>query len=136
MSQMPHRQLGVFLYKRLMTPEIMERDWLSLRFWLRRCVLPACVILVLVLFVMRAASADIQDLNQSALIAGFFTLYFILIRGGHILMIRSLHFDLMRRHESLYREKLAARCQEKMSRRNIGFMLARIKREIINQVKR
>lgn len=118
-----------------MTPELIERDWLSLRYWLRRCVLPSAIILVIILCLLRIMSSDPEDLNQSALIVGFFTLYFILVRGGHIIMIRSLHFDLMKKHERLYREKLAHFSHVKMGRRNIGFMLARIKRDIINTTK-
>lgn len=119
-----------------MTPELIERDWLSLRYWLRRCVLPSCVILVIILLLLRWMSDDREALNHSAIIVGFFTLYFILVRGGHIIMMRSLHFDLIRNHEALYREKLRAVSLDNMSRRNIGFLLAGIKREIINTTKR
>lgn len=119
-----------------MTPELIERHWLSLRYWLQRCVLPSSIILFIILIVLRAISSNREDLSQSALIVGFFTLYFICVRGGHIIMIRSLHFDLMRKHETLYREKLAQHSQAKMGRRNVGFMLARIKRDIINTTKR
>jgi len=115
-----------------MTPEVLEHNWLSLRYWLRRCVLPSAFILVMVLIIMRWISSNITELNHSALIVGFFALYFILIRGGHIIMIRSLHFEMKRKHEDLYREKLASLSQSQMRRRNIGFTLARIKREIIN----
>lgn len=118
-----------------MTPELIERDWLSLRYWLQRCVLPSAIVLVMILYLLRVMSSDPEDLNQSALIVGFFTLYFICVRGGHIVMIRSLHFDLMKKHETLYREKLAHFSHAKMGRRNIGFMLARIKRDIINTTK-
>lgn len=119
-----------------MTPELLERDWLSMRYWLQRCVLPAASILVIILLAMRWVSTDAKELSHSALIAGFFALYFILVRGGHIVMIRSLHFDMIRKHEALYREKLAKLPTAQMSRRNIGFTLARIKREIINTTQR
>ena len=119
----------------MMTPELIERDWLSLRYWLQRCVLPAAVVLTFILLIMLRISSDAKDLNQSALIVGFFTLYFIVVRAGHLVMIRSLHFEMLRKHESLYREKLAGWSEDNMSRRNIGFMLARIKREIINTTK-
>jgi len=118
-----------------MTPELLEQDWLSLRYWLRCCVLPASVILVIVLLALRWISPNSKELNHSALIVGFFTLYFIVVRAGHIIMIRSMHFDMKREHETLYREKLAALPQTQMRRRNIGFTLARIKRDIINTTK-
>lgn len=62
---------------------------------------------------------------------GFAALYFTLFRGGHILMIRSLHFDMLRRHPEAYREKLLAFADTNLKRRNLGFTLARIKRDIL-----
>jgi len=114
-----------------MTPELLERDWLSLRYWLLRCVLPSSLVLILVLGVFRLMIDQPSNLNHNAVIVGFFALYFVLIRGGHILMIRSLHFDLKRKYEEAYREKLAYLPIGQMKRRNIGFTLARIKRELI-----
>jgi len=114
-----------------MTPELLERDWLSLRYWLLRCVLPSTLILILVLGLFRVVMDTPSTLNHNAVIVGFFALYFILIRGGHILMIRSLHFDLKRKYEAAYREKLAYLPIGQMKSRNIGFTLARIKREIL-----
>jgi len=32
-----------------MTPEVLERDWLSLRFWAQSCVLPSAVVLLVIL---------------------------------------------------------------------------------------
>jgi len=115
-----------------MTPELLERDWLSLRYWLQRCVLPCAVFLLVILGLFRLIDADITNLNHNAVIVGFFALYFVLIRGGHIIMIRSLHFELKRKYEDSYREKLAYVPIGQIKRRNIGFTLARIKRELID----
>ena len=115
-----------------MTPELLERDWLSLRYWLQRCVLPSAMFLILALILLRMIDADISNLNHNAVIVGFFVFYFILIRGGHIIMIRSLHFELKRKYEDAYREKLAYVPIGQIRRRNIGFTLARIKWELIN----
>ena len=79
--------------------------------------------------------ADMSNLNHNAVIVGFFVLYFILVRGGHIIMIRSLHFELKRKYEEAYREKLAYVPLGQIKRRNIGFTLARIKRELIDTSK-
>ena len=57
-----------------MTFELLERDWLSLRYWLLSCVLPTSSILVLVLLIMRWISTSAKELNHSALIVGFFAL--------------------------------------------------------------
>jgi len=115
-----------------MTPELLERDWLSLRYWLQRCVLPCAVFLLAVLGLFRLIDADISNLNHNAVIVGFFALYFVLVRGGHIIMMRSLHFELKRKYEEAYREKLAYVPIGQIKRRNIGFTLARIKRELID----
>ena len=120
------------VYKPIMTPELLERDWLSLRYWLQRCVLPSAMFLLVALILLRMIDADRSDLNHNALIVGFFVLYFILVRGGHIIMIRSLHFELKRKYEESYREKLAYVPIGQIKRRNIGFTLARIKRELID----
>lgn len=118
-----------------MTPELLERDWLSLRYWLQRCVLPSAMFLILALILLRMIDADTSNLNHNALIVSFFVLYFILVRGGHIIMIRSMHFEMKRKYEEAYREKLAYLPIGQMKRRNIGFTLARIKRELIETPK-
>jgi len=118
-----------------MTPELLERDWLSLRYWLTRCVLPCAVFLFGILCLFRLIDSDTSNLNHNAVIVGFFALYFILIRGGHIIMMRSLHFELKRKYEEGYREKLAYVPIGQIKRRNIGFTLARIKRELMDVAK-
>jgi len=120
-----------------MTPELLERDWLSLRYWLQRCVLPSAIVLLVILGLLRLIDSDAVGLNHKAVIIGFFVLYFILVRGGHLIMIRSMHFEMKRKYEEAYRERLAYLPIGQMKRRNIGFTLARIKRELIdlNQVK-
>ena len=115
-----------------MTPELLERDWLSLRYWLTRCVLPSMMFLLGALILLRMIDADMSNLNHNAVIVGFFVFYFVLVRGGHIIMMRSLHFELKRKYEDHYREKLAYVPIGQIKRRNIGFTLARIKRELID----
>jgi len=120
------------VYNPNMTPELLERDWLSLRYWLQRCVLPSAIVLLVILGLLRLMDAEAVGLNHKALIVGFFVFYFILVRGGHILMIRSMHFEMKRKYEEAYRERLAYLPIGQMKRRNIGFTLARIKRELID----
>ena len=114
-----------------MTPELLERDWLSLRYWLLRCVLPSSAVLLAVLALLRLVTDRAYYLNHNAIIVGFFAFYFVLIRGGHIIMIRSLHFELKRKFGEAYRGRLAYIPQGQIKRRNIGFTLARIKRELL-----
>ena len=134
-TESPIARWGFLVYNKVMTPELLERDWLSLRYWLQRCVLPSAMFLLLALILLRLIDADKSNLNHNALIVGFFVLYFILVRGGHIIMIRSLHFELKRKYEEGYREKLAYVPIGQIKRRNIGFTLARIKRELIEMPK-
>ncbi len=116
-----------------MTPNELERDYLSLRCWLQRCVLPSAVVLAALLLLLSLVTDDPQGLNENALITGFFTLYFILVRGGHIIMIRSMHKDMMAKYEAPYRARLAALPRAGMRRRNLGFTLAKIKRALIDE---
>jgi len=113
-----------------MTPEALQNDWLSLRYWLQRCVLPSAVVLLVILTILKLMPGTAQELDHKAVLPAFFTLYYILVRGGHILMIRSLHKDLYKRYEEAYREILAQFNPDTMKTRNIGFTLARIKREL------
>jgi len=115
-----------------MTPELLERDWLSLRFWLLRSVLPSAIVLLVSLVLIRILDPNALSLNHKAVIVGFFAVYFILVRGGHLIMIRSMHFEMKRKYEDAYRERLAYLPIGQMKRRNIGFTLARIKRELID----
>ena len=132
----PIANLTTFVYSPTMTPELLERDWLSLRYWLQRCVLPSAIVLLVILGLLRLMDSEAVGLNHKAVIVGFFVSYFILVRGGHLIMIRSMHFEMKRKYEEAYRERLAYLPIGQMKHRNIGFTLARIKRELIDlQVK-
>ena len=123
-------QTLTYVYTPVMTLELLERDWLSLRYWLQSCVLPTAMVLLIVLGLLRLIGSETSELDHNAIIVGFFAFYFVLIRGGHLIMIRSLHFELKRKYEDAYRERLAYIPIGQIKRRNIGFTLARIKREI------
>lgn len=114
-----------------MTPEMLERDWLSFRFWAVKCVLPTAVALLVILGLFAFVTDNAKDLNHNAVIVGFFSLYFVLVRGGHLIMVRSLHQELMRKYCDAYTHKLGYIPQGQIKRRNIGFTLARIKRELM-----
>jgi hypothetical protein len=62
---------------------------------------------------------------------GFAALYFTLFRGGHMMMIRSLHSEMMKKHEDAYRDKLSRMNEGELRRSNLGFTLARVKRDIL-----
>ena len=116
-----------------MTPEMLEQDWLSLRYWALKCVLPSMLVLLAILAVFNFFNQDAKDLDHNAVIVGFFTFYFVIVKGGHLLMVRSLHKELKRKYLEGYTHKLGYISRAQIKRRNIGFTLARIKRDLITE---
>lgn len=114
-----------------MSPEAVAHRWLSLRSWLIRTVCPAAICLLAVLALLRAVGPSETTLDHTAVMVGFTALYFILFRGGHMLMIRSLHSEMMKKHPDAYREKLGRMSTRDLRRSNLGFTLARVKRDIL-----
>jgi len=119
-----------------MTPESLIENYLCLRVWLQRIVLPTMLALLLFLYMFSAISEVPRFRDHNATIVGFFAFYFVLVRGGHMIMIRSLHKDLMRKHEAAYRYELAAVAPILFRMRSIGFTLAQIKRRILEDARR
>ena len=119
-----------------MTPETLIADHLCLRVWLQRIVLPTMLLLLLVLIILMMMSDIPRFRDHNATVIGFFAFYFVLIRGGHMIMIRSLNKDLMKNHEAAYRYELAAVDPVLFRRKSIGFTLAQIKRRILEDARR
>lgn len=113
-----------------MTIHDVEREVLSLRTWLRRAVLPTSLVLVGALVGLAMASSSREALDHASVLAGFFALYLVLVRGGHVLMVRSLHSELKRLYPEEYARRLAP--VRSLRGRNAGFVLARIKRSMID----
>jgi len=119
-----------------MTPETLILNFLCLRVWLQRIVLPTMLVLLVFLYLFSAISDAPRFRDHNATIVGFFAFYFVLVRGGHMIMIRSLHKDLMKKHEAAYRYELAAVAPILFRKRSIGFILAQIKRRILENSQR
>lgn len=119
-----------------MTPETLIANHLSLRVWLQRIVLPTMLVLLVFLYAFAAISDVPRFRDNNATIVGFFAFYFVFVRGGHMIMIRSLHKDLMKKHEDAYRYELAAVDPIMFRRKSIGFTLAQIKRRILEDAAR
>lgn len=115
-----------------MTVYEIETRMLSLRSWLVGCVLPSAITLCATLLMFKTVTGDPTILNHNAVIVGFFIFYFVLIRGGHLIMIRSLHKELKVKYAEAYFGKLAA-LPPKFKKRNLGFTLASMKRDLINE---
>ena len=119
-----------------MTVSELERDVLSLRTWLTRTVLPTAVVLAVVLALLAAGGGGEarlgtqSPLDHKAVIVGFFALYYVLVRGGHLVMVRSLHAELKKKYPDAYAERLAE--LPSLRGRNAGFALARLKRGMID----
>ncbi len=116
-----------------MTAEQIEYHYLSLRVWLLRVVGPSAAALLAGLLLCQGLSNG-QLRDQAATLIGFAAIYYCLLRGGHMMMIRSLHMDMLCRYEAAYRAHLSALPKEKRPR-NIGFTLTRIKRDILDSQK-
>lgn len=117
-----------------MTTYELEKHWLSLKYWVRSSVLPITLLLLLMLLLLKFWFTDLSSQNHNSLIIGFFCFYFILIRGGHLIMIRSMHFELKKKYGDAYNERLSYLPRD-LRRYNIGFTLARIKRDLVNMKK-
>jgi len=119
-----------------MTPESLITNYLCLRVWLQRIVLPTMLVLLVFLYLFSAISEAPRFRDHNATIVGFFAFYYVLVRGGHLIMIKSLHKDLMKKHEAAYRYELAAVDPILFRLRSIGFTLAQIKRRILEDARR
>lgn len=119
-----------------MTPESLITNYLCMRVWLQRIVLPTMLVLLVFLYLFSAISEAPRFRDHNATIIGFFAFYYVLVRGGHLIMIRSLHKDLMNKHEAAYRYELAAVDPILFRLRSIGFTLAQIKRRILEDARR
>ena len=119
-----------------MTPETLIANHLSLRIWLQRIVLPTMLVLLVFLYLFSVISDAPRFRDHNATIVGFFAFYFVLVRGGHMIMIRSLHKDLMKKHQDAYRYELSAVDPVLFKRKSIGFTLAQIKRRILEDARR
>ena len=113
-----------------MTFAELEHDVLSVRMWMRRTVLPVALLLLVVLAAMWQASGSRAELDHLSLFVALMALWFVLVRGGHLLMVRSLHKELKSNYPEPYAERLAP--IPHLRRRNAGFTLARIKRALID----
>ena len=113
-----------------MTFRELERDVLSVHVWLRRTVLPTALVLVGVLLILRRSTSNVAELDHLSMFVSLMALWFVLVRGGHLLMVRSLHQEMKLKFEEAYAERLAK--LPSLRRRNAGFALARIKRSLID----
>lgn len=115
-----------------MTPNELESQFLSLRYWLRACVLPSALSLAGFILFLPVLLPEETFRKETAVIFVFFMLYFVFFRGGHLIMIRSMHFDMMRAFGETYEARLKSLPSD-IQRRNLGFTLARIKRDLIHE---
>ncbi len=114
-----------------MTSAELETGWLSLRHWVQRCVLPSVLTLIGLLLSLPIILKDNTYQTETSVVFTFFTVYFVLIRGGHLIMIRSMHFDLRKTYGKTYEARLA-KLPRDLRRVNLGFTLTRIKRDLIH----
>lgn len=112
-----------------MSIERLEGYYLTWSYWARVYLLPAALILVSVLLIARFLAQGRSELDEIAVIAGFFAFYFVAVRGGHIYMIRTMHNQLKKDYAGIYPKRVQS-LPSRMKMRQIGFALARIKAEL------
>ncbi|NNE57658.1 MAG: hypothetical protein HKN36_06080 [Hellea sp.] len=115
-----------------MTQERLENHYLSLWYWVRYSILPAFAVLLIILLFVRLARPERIELDKISAISGFFALYFIFIRGGHIYMIRTIHQQLKTEYAGVYPKELA-KLPDRLKMRQIGASLARIKADLFRR---
>ncbi len=91
--------------------------------------MPAVLLLLFVLTLSRFLLNAGQDMDEIAVIVGFFTFYYIFVRGGHLYMIRTMHQQLKTEFAGVYPKSLST-LPAQMSIKQIGFSLARIKADL------
>ena len=79
-----------------------------------------------VLALLAFIGADEKTLDHTAVMVGFAALHVVLFRGGHMLMIRSLHRDMIHNPADAYRETLAELSEGELKRANLGFTSTRL----------
>lgn len=119
-------------YRKPMSSTELETRFLSLRFWLLRCVLPCAITLAGLIVFLRVFIESPHHRDQTALILAFSMVYFTLFRAGHLFMIRSMHLDLKHTYGNAYEVRLQ-KLPRDLQRKNLGFTLARIKRDLIDR---
>lgn len=112
-----------------MSVDRLERYYLTWSYWARVYLLPAALLLICILLIAKFTANGHSEQDEVAVIAGFFTVYFVAIRGGHIYMIRTMHNQLKQDYAGIYPKRLQS-LPETMKMRQIGFALARIKAEL------
>lgn len=116
-----------------MTVERLENHYLTWRFWVRRYVVPVILLLLIVLGLAKFLLDTGQDMDEIAVIVGFFSFYYIFVRGGHLYMIRTTHDQLKTEFAGVYPISLSS-LPAQMSIKQIGFSLARIKAELYRRI--
>lgn len=114
-----------------MTIQDLERNNLSLHAWISSCLVPMTLVLIGLLILIKWLITDTQYQAQTAVIFAFSSVFYILVRGGHMMMIRSLHEDMKTTYGKAYEDRLAD-LPDHIRHRNLGFTLARMKRNLID----
>ena len=112
----------------------LEGHYLSSVYWLRRTVIPTIALAVIFLSLFGWLLRSHEDLDEIAVIIGFFSFYFIAFKGGHLYMIRDMHLQLKKEFAGVY-PKAVTSLPAELNQRELGAALARIKAELYRRIK-
>jgi len=117
-----------------MTVDVLEKHYLTPRYWLVRNVVPTLFLFAGLLLIYGLMAQRMGGFKEVAVLTGFFAFYFLAVRAGHIYMIRTMHIQLKKDFIAIYPERLKT-LPFKMNMRQIGAELAKIKAELHRRIK-
>ncbi|HHL42650.1 MAG TPA: hypothetical protein ENJ42_03445 [Hellea balneolensis] len=112
-----------------------EREWFSLRAFLRHIIIPWLIVSALA-YMVASTGQDAHASFRRVILVLFFSLYFLVIRSGLLVMTRNLHDTLKKDYGEAYARELSAHQDFGLLGLKLGATLARIKRRLIDEQQR
>jgi hypothetical protein len=115
--------------------ERFERKWFGLRAFMGHIILPWLIVSALAYMVASTGSDEYASFRRVILVL-FFSLYFLVIRSGLLVMTHNLHDTLKKDFGAAYEQQLSAHPDFGFLGLKLGATLARIKRRLIDEAQR
>ncbi len=109
-----------------------ERDWFSPRAFARHIIAPWLAVSALAYFVASYGNDGHAEFRRVVLVL-FFSLYFLVVRSGLLVMTRNLHDTLKKDFKEAYAARLTGQHDFGWLGLKLGSTLARIKRALIEE---
>ena len=106
-----------------------EQKWLSWRAFLRHIIAPWLIISGLAYVIASFGQGGQSEMHRVVLVL-FFSMYFLVIRSGLLVMTANLHETLKEDYKDVYAGRLASYDDFGLLGLKLGATLARIKRDL------